>query len=99
VSGVREFGFRFENNKTIFYTRGADRISGTTYQVGSDIVFGGAEDLWDSFQYDIADFIKSRGGEAQLYDRYSARRCWEDVKGYRTQTAPNLPSTLSTPIN
>jgi hypothetical protein len=54
-------------------------------------------DLWESFQYNVADFIKSRGGEAQIRNLYSARQCWEDVQRYRTARV-SPPSGLNATV-
>lgn len=76
VSGTREFGFvNGPDGSYTFYTRGVDRIT-----LGSDngagfvdaigdlvsrkLVFGGADDLWSSFQDGITNYVNSNGGYA-----------------------------------
>ena len=96
VSGNRQFGFQQTidtgaPNKTIyiFYTRGADRITGFLDNLVSSIVFSSADKLWRSLQTNISNFVNTNGGLAVSLNPISDRFNWDDIKkSYYFPTTP-----------
>jgi hypothetical protein len=83
VSGNRQFGFfRTEEGWTMFYIRGADRATEIQHDLGNviDIVFGAAENLWKSYQENLAKFIGEHGGSASILTHTRERFAWGAVK-------------------
>ena len=72
VSGHRMFGYANETGKTVFFTRGADRT--TLLPPGlQQLIFIGAEGLWESMQKKVAAFINDNGGAATIVEPFSER--------------------------
>lgn len=72
VSGHRQFGYFVVDDRTTFYTRGADRA--TLGLPGTETaIFLGAELLWQSFQEKLAAFINDSGGTAEIAKPFSER--------------------------
>ena len=90
VSGNRQFGYtQNADGSYIFYTRGADKLTGTLDDLlglvtkaatGEVYQFSEADNLWRSFQKDIADFVNQNGGSAQKQAPVTNRPDWEKVK-------------------
>jgi hypothetical protein len=60
VSGNRKFGLKKNSNGSYtFYTRGVDRVQGNLGKVilSQNILFSQADNLWDSFQDGLVDYI------------------------------------------
>jgi hypothetical protein len=65
VSGNREFGLRpGPGNGWTIYTRGVDRVLASLLP-GEDIVFGGQDALWRSFQNGVASYVNAAGGRRE----------------------------------
>jgi hypothetical protein len=80
VSGSRKFGIeQIASDRWLFYTRGADRVTPTFVPQDPDVVFGGGDDIWSSFQDRLADFVKNNGGQASGQSQSSKRYCWSQV--------------------
>ncbi|MEP6502446.1 MAG: papain-like cysteine protease family protein [Betaproteobacteria bacterium] len=72
VSGHRMFGFEPEDGKVVFYTRAADRPT-LLPQGFQQLIFKGAEMLWQSMQKGVAAFINGNGGAATIVEPFSER--------------------------
>ena len=72
VSGHRMFGYANEQGKTVFFTRAADRPT-TLPQGFQQIIFLGAEALWESLQRKVAAFVNNNGGAATIVPPFSER--------------------------
>lgn len=80
VSGTREFGFFVDSNGDhVFYTRGADRSTGARETMGDFLTYGGADQLWKSFQNKLVAFVNANGGSAAPVARFSERFKWSVV--------------------
>ncbi|MEO0535909.1 MAG: hypothetical protein AAF215_18800 [Cyanobacteria bacterium P01_A01_bin.123] len=96
VSGNRQFGFiKEENNKYIFYTRGADRLSTRLDRLGGNTAFSAADSLWKSLQKEIFDYVNQNGGSAKILPEISKRYDWDRVKAnYFNPTTPWLEDAI-----
>ena len=72
VSGHRMFGYANESGKTVFFTRAADRPT-LLPQGFQQLIFKGAEALWQSMQKKVAAFINDNGGAATIVEPFSER--------------------------
>lgn len=59
VSGNRQFGIKRDGNTWVFYTRGSDRATGLPYYLGSNTIFTNADQLWQSLQRSITNFVNN----------------------------------------
>lgn len=67
VSGNRQFGFlEQDNDSTIFYTRSADRITGSAPAPQAGLIFDTADKLWRSLQRGVARYVNQNDGQAQV---------------------------------
>ncbi len=91
VSGNREFGIYPDPNNPgsyTFYTMGVDRISDWVFAfgntLGNGIVFTGADQLWNSMQGNMINYINAHGGHAEFYNKksYIARPRYDLVQDY-----------------
>src|SRR5690606_7920022 len=82
VSGTRQFGYEQNPNGSYdFFVRGVDRIdSGILETLASSIIFGGADDLWESFQTKTKQFVNNRGGTSSILTPTKNRPDWEEVQ-------------------
>jgi hypothetical protein len=86
VSGTRQFGF--DPNGTggyRFFVRGVDRFDSNLMENVSYMTFGGqpfaaADDLWESFQSNLDQYIRDNGGISQVMEPVFYRTDWEKVK-------------------
>jgi len=68
VSGTRQFGYELNNDGTYnFFVRGVDRfdsnlIENISYILTGGNPFFGADDLWESFQTKLNNFINNNNG-------------------------------------
>jgi hypothetical protein len=72
VSGHRMWGYAVEPDKTVFFTRAADRPT-LLPQGFQQVIFLGAEKLWESLQRKMAAFINDNGGSATIVKPFSER--------------------------
>ena len=65
VSGTRQFGFEQNPDGSYdFFTRGVDRIDSRGMELlAGSAIFGGADDLWTSFQNGLSQFVNSNVNE------------------------------------
>jgi hypothetical protein len=85
VSGNREFGIRsIGEGKYEIYTRAADRARDKIVQAipgpGEDVVFRGANKLWQSWQARVVDYVKANGGSATAAPPVIHRPSWTEVE-------------------
>jgi hypothetical protein len=81
VSGNRQFGFvPGVAGESIFYTRGADRVTTWVDDLAADIVFTAGHRVWISFQKKVAAFVNSNGGLATIIPAISNRYDWSTVQ-------------------
>jgi hypothetical protein len=82
VSGNREFGIRpgAVDGTFTFFTRGADRPTGTIDHVLQSKIFAMAHALWLSYQARITTFINQNGGQAVLGAVQSSRHDWNQAQ-------------------
>ena len=70
VSGTRQFGYEQNTNGSYnFFVRGVDRIDSSVMKLlASSTIFGGADDLWQSFQEKLNDFVNdpANGGSSSI---------------------------------
>ena len=66
----------------MFYVRGADRATAILHDMGNivDVVFGAADNLWQSYQTNLVKFIADHGGSASILPRTWERFAWGGVK-------------------
>ncbi|MGU3463578.1 hypothetical protein ACLBXO_01880 [Methylobacterium sp. C33D] len=89
VSGNREFGYRDTGDGVYqFYTRAADRATGVCFGFGEDVIYHGADALWQSWQSKMIAFITSKNGAAKAVKPVFHRPSWEDVKKSGLFTRP-----------
>lgn len=81
VSGTREFALHRDDQGYFFTIRAADRVSGVVENLGSPLVFDGAERFWNAFYAKFIALINDNGGEAEMGPVYSHRHNWSMVKG------------------
>jgi hypothetical protein len=72
VSGHRMFGYANDKGKTVWFTRAADRPT-LLPQGFQQVIFYGAEKLWESMQSGVAKFINNNGGSASVIEPFSKR--------------------------
>jgi hypothetical protein len=86
VSGNRRFGFTVnQDGSYTFYTRGIDRATGYldhAMQETTGLLFSKADQLWQSFQQNLADYINNNGGSAIVQPPVTERPNWEKVERY-----------------
>lgn len=84
VSGNREFGFMSNSDGSYtFFTRGVDRTTtqfDATAQYFTNMVFGGADKLWASFQRKLAEYVNAQGGQATIQEPIKHRVDWDLVE-------------------
>jgi len=81
VSGNRRFGFYQQGTKTIFYTKGVDRVTTWVDRLASAAgqVFENADKTWISMQDKLVAFVNANGGVATKRPRTSVRCDWDTV--------------------
>lgn len=84
VSGHREFGIRRAGGgKYEIYVRAVDRVTGgfpdSIVASESDVIAGG-QDLWRSFQQNVADFINDNGGLAYINEPLLEYPPWDSAE-------------------
>jgi hypothetical protein len=81
VSGVREFGIKtLPNGHSLFYTRGADRISDSPIDsLLENMIFDSGDASWRGMMDRVLDFVSTHSGQASLSAPSVNRPCWEDV--------------------
>ena len=82
VSGTRQFGYEQNANGSFnFFVRGVDRINSSIVgALGASVVFGGADDLWQSFQNKMKTFVNSNGGSSSILTPIKNRPDWDKVQ-------------------
>jgi|GEM_PF-2420757 len=89
VSGTRVFGCYETANGYIFYTQGADRLTGygqafvgivSRAALGQELQFTAADKLWRSLQTKVAAFVNSHGAHATIRNPITNRPNWLKVK-------------------
>lgn len=65
VSGTRQFGLTRQDDSWIFFVRAADRATTIIEDLGSSLVFSGADDYWEYMMTRLIEFVKENGGEAE----------------------------------
>jgi hypothetical protein len=89
VSGNRQFGYKVNQNGTFeFYTKGADRLTTWFHNLIEPVAFNGADDLWESFQDHIKDFVNSHNGVSNVQIQFNNRPDWDEVKEMLTKDYP-----------
>jgi hypothetical protein len=78
VSGNREFGLFQDATSIVIFTRAADRVMASTLP-GEPTVLAGADNLWTSFQSNLAFYVNSTGGRAEIMVPTRERPLWSDV--------------------
>jgi hypothetical protein len=80
VSGNRQFGIRsVGGGKYQIYTRAADRARDSLVP-GEDIVFKGADKLWQSWQARVVDYIRANGGSATAAPPVIHHPAWKEIE-------------------
>lgn len=88
VSGTRQFGYETNTDGSIdFFARGVDRfdsnlIENVSYARGLGNPFFGADNLWESFQDKINDFVNDpiNGGSSSINNPIKSRPDWDKVQ-------------------
>ena len=89
VSGNRQFGYtQDQDGGYTFFTRGADRITNNADELLGKILnlstepiqFEKADQLWDSFQDAVRDFVKSNQGQASKQAATKNRPDWSKIR-------------------
>jgi hypothetical protein len=82
ITGNRQFGITRQRGGFLIYARAVDRVlrSKDMVVVSDADVFKGAEDLWRSFQRNVAFFIDSTGGKAGIIPPTILQPQWSDVR-------------------
>jgi hypothetical protein len=82
VSGNRQFGYsQNPDGSYIFYTKGADRVTTWYHNLGEDMAFNGADDLWTNFQANVKAFVNEEGGLSSLSSAAVALRPnWAEIR-------------------
>jgi hypothetical protein len=93
VSGNREFGFKQEDSRYVFYTRGADRATEARFWLAGDFVFDGGDKLWRSFQDGFRNWVSRNEGAAEIREPFSERFDWKQIKPLYHN--PSVPWILS----
>jgi hypothetical protein len=89
VSGNRQFGYKVNPNGTFeFYTKGADRLTTWFHNLIEPLAFNGADNLWESFQDHIKDFVNSHNGVSNVQIQFNNRPDWDKVKEMLTKDYP-----------
>jgi len=88
VSGNRRFGFYKQDGKTIYYTKGVDRVTTLIDRLASAAgqVFENADKTWVSMQDKMVEYINANGGSAVKRPRLSVRCDWDNVWGSWTES-------------
>jgi hypothetical protein len=94
VSGTREFGYESHADGSFtFYTRGVDRITqGINELLAESKSFSEADNLWESFQDKIKEFVTLNGGSAVKNSPIKGRPDWAKLAEVINGTKP--PSSL-----
>jgi hypothetical protein len=86
VSGTRQFGYEINDDGTFnFFVRGVDRfgsnlIENIAYATTGGNPFGGADDLWASFQDKINEYVNNHGGTASVITPTKNRADWDEIQ-------------------
>jgi hypothetical protein len=81
VSGNRQFGFVPDSaGGYVFFTRGADRATGSLDDFPLTPVFTMADLLWKSFQEKLVDYVNKNRGSATTSASISRRKYWPAVQ-------------------
>ncbi len=94
VSGNRTFGIYESGNGWVFYTQGADRLTGyfdsllgivTKAMNGQELQFAKSDEMWKNFQAKIAQFLNENDGisgvnTAEVRTPVTNRPDWQKVK-------------------
>ena len=96
VSGIREFGYYQTSTGYVYYTRGVDRVKSGFQESIGDILdmpsaFEGADQLWDTFQQNLADFVNAPvngNGHATINTDYKSRPALNDITSVLMGNAP-----------
>lgn len=94
VSGTREFGIDKNPDGTYnIYVRGVDRFTSILQQLVAYLAMDGnpfqkADNLWKSFQNNVANYINKKGGKATVLTPVTNRIDWEKVKEVLEGTKP-----------
>lgn len=86
VSGNRKFGYYQDvDGNYVFYVRGVDRIHKDIIEDIGNIVFDGnpfenADNLWDTIQTKLRDYVNSNGGSAVINTDIFYRTDWNEIK-------------------
>ena len=85
VSGTRQFGIeQMPNGSYNIYVRGVDRFTSNlqenaAYMVGLSNPFFAADNLWESFQENINQFINNNSGTSSINVSVHNRPDWDEV--------------------
>ena len=95
MSGNREFGLTANSDGTFtFFTRGVDRIAEMTDITMGKLIgyeaFDGGEDIWESLQKNLSDFVNdpANGGQANVIESKVERIDIEDLEDVLVGTKP-----------
>ncbi|WP_179343270.1 hypothetical protein [Winogradskyella ursingii] len=93
VSGTRQFGYELNLDGSFsFFVRGVDRFDSNTVENGSyliDWIFGdeeisnafdGSDELWESFQSKINQFVDINDGDSTIIEATKNRPDWDKVQ-------------------
>jgi hypothetical protein len=88
VSGNRQFGYNINSDGSYtFFTRGVDRFTDVVdmemaYYMGGGNPFFGADNLWESFQEKLNEFVNNvtNSGVSSIVPPSISRPQWNDVK-------------------
>lgn len=80
VSGNRQFGFRTEGNRIVFYTRGVDRPTTPLDAIAGSKAFEATEQLWRSWQARVLEYVSAHRGAAVIGPVRSIKAAWSDVR-------------------
>lgn len=70
ISGNRQFGWSNVGGQIRMFTKGVDRVTNWyhyAFGYGKKKAFQGADQLWQSMEEELADFINNHGGEAEVF--------------------------------
>lgn len=89
VSGNRQFGYsQNQDGSFTFYTKGADRLTTWYHALGMPLAFGGADNLWRSFQNHIKNYADQHGGIASIQQEFTFRPNWEAIRNLIKSNTP-----------
>jgi hypothetical protein len=67
----------------IIYTKGVDRITIWYHNLMDEMVIGGGDELWHSFEEKIFEFVNENGGQTTIFagsQKRAFRPNWADVR-------------------